>query len=165
MMSRFWVISLGCATGAFMAGYAIGGLWIWTLPILGLAALWLLGQRHGLKWLSSLELSLFVGMAIYGLWLKLAPGLMLVGMVASLVVWDLESFLQRMEDAERVDQRDALEQKYLRRLLIVAGSGALLAVGGLSLDLNFSFGSALLLSLLAVVGLSWTIRFLRRESD
>jgi hypothetical protein len=34
-----------------------------------------------------------------------------------------------------------------------------------SFTVSFSFGSALLLGLLAVVGLSRTIRYLRRESD
>jgi hypothetical protein len=165
MIVRFWLISLGCATGALVAGYTFGGFWIWTLPILGLAALWLLGYRCELKWVTSLELLLFTGVAAIGMWLKLTPELMVLGMGASLAAWGLESFHQRMEYPDRVDQRDQLEQKYLRRMMIVVGSGTLVALFALHLDVNFNFGSALLLGLLAVAGLSRTIRFLRRESD
>jgi hypothetical protein len=165
MTDKLWYISLGCATSALVAGYAHGGLWIWTLPIFGFAVLWLLGQRRGLNWVTSLELVLFFGLACIGSWLNLSPELMLLGVIATLAAWDLENFLRRMECAERVDQREDMEQKHLRRLLIVEGSGALLAVGALNLKVNFSFSSALLLGLIAVVGMSRTIGFLRRESD
>lgn len=165
MTRKLWYVSLGCATCALGAGYALGDFWIWTLPILGLAALWLLGQRRGLKWITSLELLLFVGLAAIGLWQKLAPSLMLLGIIAALAAWDIENFHQRVEGVEIVDHRDDLERKYLQRLLIIEGSGALLAVAAVSLTVTFSFGSALLLGLLAVVGLSRTIGFLRRESD
>jgi hypothetical protein len=143
----------------------MGGLWTWTLPILGLAALWYLGQRRGLKWVTQFELLLFVGLAAIGLWQKLAFGWMLLGIIAALAAWDLEGFHQRMEGVDRVDHREGLERKYLQRLLIIEGFGALLAVAAVSLSVSFSFGSALLLGLLAVVGLSRTIGFLRRESN
>ena len=165
MTRRLWDVSLGCATSALLAGYALGDLWIWTLPILGFGLLWLLGQRRGVKWIPSLGLLLFTGAAAIGLWMMLEPGLMLLGMIATLAAWDLENFLQRVEGAERVNHRNDLERKHLRRLLVVEGSGTLLAVAALSFDVNFGFGSALLLGLLAVIGLSRTIGFLRRASD
>ena len=165
MTRKLWYVSLGCATCALAAGYAIGGLWIWILPILGLAALWLLGQRRGLKWVTSLELLLYVGLAVIGLGQQLTSGLMLLGIIAALAAWDLEDFHHRMDGVERVDHREGLERKYLQRLLIIEGSGTLLAVAAVSLTVTFSFGSALLLGLVAVVGLSRTIGFLRRESD
>lgn len=165
MVRKLWSIGFGCATCALVAGYTMGGHRIWTLPILGFAVLWYLGQRRGLKWVASVELLLFAGLAVIGIWQKLSFELMLLGMIAALATWDMESFLQRMQDVERVDQREHLEQKYLRRLLIIEVSGALLAFTAVSLTVTFSFGSALLLGLLAVVGLSRTIRFLRHESD
>jgi hypothetical protein len=165
MTRKLWYVSLGCATGALLAGYALGDLWVWALPILGFAALWLLGQRSGLKWVPSLGLLLFIGLTAIGLWLTLSAGLMLLGMIATLATWDLESFLQRMEGAERVDHRNDLERRHLRRLLMVEGLGILLTFAALSFNVSFGFGSALLLGLLAMVGLSRTIGFLRRESD
>lgn len=165
MISRLWYINLGCATAALVAGYALGGLWIWVPLILCLPILGLLGQLRGWKWTPSLEFLFFAGLAASGLWLKLAPGLMLLGMIAALTAWDLESFLQRLEEAGKIEHRDDLERKHLIRLLIVGGSSALLAVSVLSIDMNFSFGLTLLLGLLAVVGLSRTIGYLRRESN
>ena len=90
---------------------------------------------------------------------------MLLGIIAALAAWDMEDFHQRMECVERVNHKEGLERKYLQRLLIVEGSGALLAVAAVSFPVTFSFGSALLLGLLAVVGLSRAIGFLQRESD
>lgn len=90
---------------------------------------------------------------------------MLLGIIATLAAWDIEDFHQRMEGVERVDHRETLERKYLQRLLVIEGSGALLALAAVSISVTFSFGSALLLGLLAVVGLSRTIGFLQRESD
>jgi hypothetical protein len=165
MIRKLWYISSGCATCALVAGYAIGGYWIWILPILGLAALWLLGQRRGLKWVASVELLHFVGFAVIGIWQGLSYGLMLLGLIAALAAWDMDSFQQRMEDVKRVDRREDMERKYLRRLLVIEASGALLAFTAVSLTVTYSFGSALLLGLFAVIGLSRTIRFLRRESD
>ncbi len=165
MIRKLWYIGFTCATCALVTGYAIGGYWIWTLPILGLAVLGLLGQRRGLKWAASMELLLFVGLAVIGIRQALSFGLMLLGMIAALAAWDIDHFQQRMEDVVRVDQREDMERKYLRRLLIIETSGALLAFTAVSLTVTFSFGSALLLGLLAVVGLSRTIQFLRRESD
>lgn len=165
MIRKLWYISLGCVTFALVIGYAIGGLWIWTLPILGLAVLWLVGQRRGLKWVASVDFSLFVGFAVIGIWQELSFALMLLGMIAALAAWDMDYFQQRLEDVERVSQREVLERKYLQRLLIIEVSGAILTFTAVSLTVTFSFGSALLLGLLAVIGLSRTIRFLRHESD
>jgi hypothetical protein len=165
MIRKLWYISFGCATCALVIGYAIGGLWIWTLPILCAAILWLLGERRGLKWVASVEFPLFVGFTVVGIWQELPFGLMLLGMIAALAAWDMDNFQQRMQDVKRVDQREDLERKYLQRFLVIEASGAILAFTAVSLTVTFSFGSALLLGLLAVVGLSRTIRFLRRESD
>ena len=162
MIRKFWYISLGCATCALVAGYAIGGLWIWTLPILGLAALWLLGQP---EWISSLELLLFVGLAVIGMWQELPFGWMLLGIIGALATWDMENFQQRMGVVESVEHRELMERKYLQRLLIIEGSGAIFTLAAVSLTVNFSFGSALLLGLLAMFGLSRTIGFMRRESN
>ena len=165
MIRKLWHISLGCATCALVAGYAIGGLWIWTLPILGLAVLWFLGHRLGLKWISSLELLLFVGLAVIGMWQELPFGWMLLGIIGALATWDMENFQQRMGVVESVEHRELMERKYLQRLLIIEGSGAIFTLAAVSLTVNFSFSSALLLGLLAMFGLSRTIGFLRRESD
>jgi hypothetical protein len=165
MIRKLWYFSFGCATCALVIGYAKDGLWIWTLPILGFAVLWLEGKRRGLKWVASVEFPLFVGFAVIGIWQELSFELMLLGMIAALAAWDMDYFQQRLEDVKRVSQREDLERKYLQRLLIIEASGAILAFTAVSLTVTFGFGSALLLGLFAVIGLSRTIRFLRRESD
>jgi len=91
-----------------------------------------LGQWRGWGWMGSLGLICFVGTAAGGLWLGLAVGWMFLGAFAALVAWDLHDFVQRLRSVGWVETQAArhreLEQRHLRRLLIVQVLGALLAV-------------------------------------
>jgi len=90
---------------------------------------------------------------------------MLVGVVAALSAWDLDHFARRLRGVERVEMRLALEWHHLRRLISVDGLGLLLAGVALAVQYKFSFDAALVLGLVAVLGLSQMISYLRRESD
>ena len=89
----------------------------------------------------------------------------MLGLVAALVAWDLDQFAQRMRVAGRVDGAPELERRHIRRLLIVAAIGGVLGAIGLGLRVRLSFGLALLLAALAMLGLSITVGFLRRLRD
>jgi hypothetical protein len=169
MTARLLPASIGLATCALALGYALGGLWAWTPLIVALGFLWLLGQWRGRGWMTSVGLVFFVGVATGGLWLDLAAGWMLFGMVAALSAWDLDYFAQRLRSVEwaetLAERRRDLERRHLWRLLLVDGLGLLLAAVALGVEVKLSFGAAFLLGLLAVLGLSQAIGFLRRESD
>jgi hypothetical protein len=162
-------ISIGLTTWALALGYARSGLWAWTSLIVALGGLWLLGQWRGWGWMASVGLVFFVVAAAAGLWLNLATGWMLLGVVAALATWDLDHFVQRLRsvggDETPAEQWRELEQRHLRRLLIVDGLGLLLALVALEIKVKLSFGIAFSLGLLAVLGLSRVIGFLRRESE
>lgn len=169
MSARLLPGSTGVAACALALGFALGGVWTWTLFILAFAGLWLLGQWRGWGWIASLGLIFFVGTAAGGLWLGLAVSWMFLGAVAALVAWDLHHFVQRLRSVGGGETQAArcreLEQSHLRRLLIVQGLGVLLAAVALGVKIDFGFGAAFLLGLLAVLGLGRAVAYLRRESD
>jgi hypothetical protein len=158
-------VSIGLSAGAFALGSALGGLWFVAPPILVLGVAWLAGQTRGWPWIASLGLAFSTVAAAAGLLVGLGAGWMLAGLVAALAAWDLHHFSHALESTPRVDGGGSLERRHLMRLLIAVGLGALLAVVALGIDVTLSFGFVLLLGLVAILGLSWAVAFLRAESD
>jgi len=165
MISKLLPTSTILAAAALAAGYGLDDAWIGMLLILAMGVLWLLGQRRRWGWAASVALIFFVGAAAIGLWIGLGAGWMLAGVVAALSAWDLDHLTQRLRSADRVEDARALERRHLRRLLIVDGLGLLLGVAALNVRVRAGFGAVLLLGLLAILGISRAVSFLRRESD
>jgi hypothetical protein len=165
MTARLLPITIGLATLALVSGYAAGGEWTWMLILLTMGILWWYGLGRNWDGLASVVLIGFVVAAAMGLWHGLPAGWMLVGMVAALSAWDLDHFARRLKSVERVETRPALEWRHLRRLVSVDSLSLLLAGMALVTRYKFSFGVALSLGLVAVVGLSQVMGYLRRESD
>ena len=165
MTARLLPITFGLATLVLAMGYAVGSEWTFSLILLAVGMLWWIGQQRHWNGLASVALVGFVVAAAAGLWVGLPAGWMLVGMVAALSAWDLDHFARRLRGVERVEMRPALEWRHLRRLFSVDSLGLLLAGTALVVQYKFSFDVALFLGLVAVLGLSQMMSYLRRESD
>jgi hypothetical protein len=165
MTDKILPIATGLAFAALVLGYGLGGWWAWAPVILVPGVLWLVGQRQGWGWTAQVGFVCLVLAAAIGLWLDLATGWMLSGAVFALCAWDLDHFSRRVKKTERIEEARSLEQRHLQRLLIVVGLGLSLAILALEIKLRLTFLMALLLGLLAILGLSRTVAFLRRESD
>jgi hypothetical protein len=163
MSAKIVPVTIGLATMAFVVGYAQGELWTWTVPVLVIGVLWLLGQWRRWYWLSSVGLVAYAGCAAAGLLQGMGAGWMLMGQITALVAWDLSAFVRRMESVERIEGQQDLERRHLLWLLAVAALGLLLAAVALGLRLELGFGAILLLALLAILGVSRAIALLRRE--
>lgn len=163
-MKMLTAISIGLATLILASGYAISLRWFEVIIIALIGLLWLTGRQCGWAWTVSLGFMLFVGAAAFGIWLELPSALMLCGTVATLAAWDLDGFSARLQRAKRIEGQQQLQRSHLWRLLIVSALGLLLGGVALGVRVEFGFWSALLLGILAILGLSRTIGFLRRES-
>jgi hypothetical protein len=151
------------ATAALGVSYGLGGHWAGALVILSVGLIWLLAQWRGWDWMASGELVFTLGAAVFGLWLGLGTGWMLCAVVAAISAWDLDHFAQRLRSVGRVEGKQELERRHLRRLLVMDALGLLLAALATVLQFRLGFGAALLLGVLAVLGLSRLIGFLRRQ--
>ena len=158
-------ISLALATGALALGYASSRAWIGSALVIACGLAWWIGRRWSRTRIASSGLIVFTAAAAIGMWIGATAGWMLTGTTAALAAWDMAHYLQRAKLVSRVEQRDELARAHLRRLLIVAGTSLASGWLGLSLQVDLSFGPALLLGLIALLALSAMIGFQRRESE
>lgn len=133
--------------------------------LLGLGGLWLFTAWRRWTWLSSLGILILVGLAGYGLWNELSPGWMISGALGGLLAWDLSEFMRRLRFAARTDDLRGLEQRHLARLTIVALAGVLLASIAMLVRLEFTFEWVVLLTLIAALGITQLVSWLRRGGE
>ena len=133
--------------------------------LLALLPLVLRGQR---PWSAPLTLAGFTGLAIAGLSLDLGAGWILLAVAAALCAWDLELLEARLSDPGyngSEARRRGMKAEHLPRLLAVATAGLLLGATALVAQARITFLAALVLSLLALLGLSWVVSFFRASSE
>lgn len=153
---RLLVVCIFLATSTLAAGYIVSGLGIWSLLMVVLVTVWLIGVRGGWNWLASIMLSCFIGASIVGFWIGYNESWIwfaLAGLIATLSAWDLNHFLLRWQPCDRrslavgekTNQGEItgdeaysqpgfdLEQNHLNRLLAVVALGFLLAVLALTI--------------------------------
>jgi hypothetical protein len=158
-------MSIGIATLLLALGYAMGGRWIGTATSVALGFLWLVGLRRGWTGMEALGLIGAFGIAAAGVWFALSTPVLLAGVVAALVAWDLDRFVQRTRNAGHVAEAVALTRAHLQWLLVVAGLGLAFGAVAAGIQVPLSFGWALLLGAFAILGVSRAIRSLTRASD
>jgi putative effector of murein hydrolase LrgA (UPF0299 family) len=159
------ILSILVSGGALFAGYAAGGMDAAARWFLIPAGVWLLGYWQRWHWIGSVMLLVFVAGAAAGLWLGLPPGLMLVGAVAALLGWDLAGFQRRLHFAAITDDVPAMERRHLIRVGIVALIAALAAGISLLVHIRVPFEVAVLLVLVAALGLSRLAAWLQHENE
>ncbi len=164
MIRHLIFASVGLATACLAGTHALAGIWPGAAASIGLGILWLVGEGQQWRLAAPLGLAASVGLAALGVRLGGDAGvalLALLAVIAALCAWDLAGLAQRLCGPTYVGDQEGLERRHVGRLLAVAALGLLLAVAALALDLSLSFLPALLLSLLAVLGLSWAVFLLR----
>jgi hypothetical protein len=162
LMARLFI---AISAGMLASAYWLGGYLPVSLIALGLAISGLLFLQRGWSWVVSLLLALNIGVAATGFYLELSPALLVSGALSALAGWDLEYFARRLKNAGRVIAQPSLVWAHLLRLLWVSLLGLVLFGISYLIHLHFTFGLAVLLALLAVLGLSQGIGFLRRAGN
>ncbi len=143
-------------------GYFDGGLEGLLRWLVGLGALWAVALIRRWSWFSALGLFASLIVAAAGLWFGLAPGWMLAGALFALLVWDLTDFERRLRLAAEDDDVTGLARVHLTRLSLVALIGFALASIVMLVRLQFSFEWAALMALVAALGISQLIGWMRR---
>ena len=157
--------SLGVAAAALGLGYWLVGAWLGTFVAVAAGLFQLFGKWRDWRWAGSVAFILFAGTAAMGVRLGAEASWMLLGVVAAIATWDLDHFYLRLEFAPSDEVARNLERHHLLRLLIVVVLGLALGAAALNIRASFGFGTAVVLGLLAILGLSRAVSFSRRESD
>ena len=172
---RLLVFAVSLAASAAIVGFWQAGWWLGVALSVGWFAFWVTnvlrqvaeqaGPRSsdrlavvtpvGLKAGSgSWALFFYALLVIYAVGQGVWPGWMIVGLVASLAGWDLEYFIHRLRDVRDPDMVADMIKSHLRRLGLVLGVGLLVTGAVLAVHYRLTFGMAIVVTLLAVVGLT-----------
>jgi hypothetical protein len=163
-MSYFaFVVSVLMGVGSLSYAYASVRLDSLARGLLILGALWLFAGKKRWTWFSTIMLLLLVTLAGIGLWFGLSPGWMISGALGGLMAWDLTDFMRRLRFAPLMDDTRELERLHLTRLTIVALAGVFLASIAMLVRLEFTFDWVMLLTLVAALGVTQLVAWLRRS--
>jgi hypothetical protein len=164
-MSYFaFVTSVLMGIGSLMFAYNSRGFNLVVQGLLILGALWLFAGRQRWVWFSTVALVISVSLAGVGLWIELSPGWMISGALGALLAWDLTDFMRRLRYAPLLDDLRALERRHLARLTLVTLVGVLLASIPMLVRLEFTFEWIMLLTLVAVLGVTQLVSWLQRRN-
>jgi hypothetical protein len=162
-MSYFaFVIGVLMGVGSLSYAYAGRGFEQVARVLLVLGVVWLFAGRQRWVWFSTIALVLLVALAGFGVWIQLSPGWMIAGSLGGLVAWDLTEFMRRLRFAPLRDDVRDLERRHLTRLTIVVLIGTVLASIAMLVRLEFTFEWIVLLTLVAALGITQLVSWLRR---
>ncbi len=152
--------------GSLAWGYQQVGLPEFARWIVVFGAVWLLAVWQRWRWFATIGLIFCFLAAALGLWfLNFPPGWMFAGAIGGLVGWDLTWFRYRQLYIGSDQERRAMEGRHLVRLSVLALLGFLLASLAMAIKLQFNFQWALLLALVAVLGVMQLVRWFRKRGS
>jgi len=163
-MSYFaFVISLLMGVGSLAFAYDGAGFDLLVQGLLAFGAFWLYAGWRRWAWASSIGILLLVALAGYGLWIEFSPGWMIAGALGGLMAWDLAEFMRRLDVAPKSENLRDLQLRHITRLTLVAIVGVLLASISILVRLEFTFEWGVVLTLVAVLGVTQLVAWLRRS--
>lgn len=150
--------------GALAWGYWQVGLAWFARWILFFGAVWLFALWQRWRWFATVGLVFSEAVAALGLWfLNFAPGWMFAGAIGALMAWDLTYFRYRQHFVASEEERRKAERRHLVRLSTLALLGFLLASLAMAVKLQFDFQWALLLALVATLGITQLVTWYRKR--
>lgn len=160
-----WIL-LAAANGLLVFGFFVSDkllelpMTIFPIPF------YLLGVvRWKWGWLRTLGFGVLILIILFGLWRGVQPIWPLLSLIAGLLAYDLDHARRRWARIGHHPKQAEMERLYLQRLFLVGIGGVTLGAAALSITIQFSLATAILLGLLAILGLSRAVAYLRRESD
>jgi hypothetical protein len=157
-----WVCRFAAAF-CLAAGFGLDSRWEIGLVFLAAALLGYLFKKQMGDWFPSVLFVLYLAAASLGLLIGLAPVWMIIGVTAALASWDLAMFCPRLESGSRPDLVINLERRHVEYLGVSMGLGLLMALTGLFLRLQLSFGLMALIVLLVLGSLYQFFQLVSRE--
>lgn len=158
------LISIAVGAGSLAWGYAQVGLPQFARWIILFGAVWLLAVWRRWRWFSYAGLVFNFMVAALGLWfLNFPPGWMFAGAICGLLAWDLTDFRYRQRFAASDAERRTVETRHLLRVSFLALLGFGLASLAMAVKLQFNFEWAILLTVVAVLGLMQMISWFRKR--
>ena len=160
----FWIslILTSCLLGS---AYLLKGIWLGTILLLIPAMMMIISLRVPWSWMPSLGLIFFMISAAAGLLFDLMPVMVLAGVTAAIITWDLVRFQRRLREIEQDFLPPILEKRHLVRLFSVSVPGFLIPAIALQVKYQPSFGLIIGIVLLLALSLSRVMRLILKGKD
>lgn len=160
------LLSILLGMGSLAWGYLQVGLPDFARWIGVLGALWIVAVWRRWRWFGTAGLILSFATAAFGLWfLNFTPGWMFAGAIGGLLAWDLTFFRERLRFVASEEERLAMEGRHLVRIAAVALIGFLLASVAMAVKFQFNFQWAVLLAVVAILGVIQLISWFRKRGS
>ncbi len=159
------IVSIVVGTAALAWGYSAAGLNAPARWLVAAGIVWLLAQWRRVHWIGSIVLLAFVAAAALGLWIGLPISLMTLGAVGGLLGWDMADFTRRLHFASPTDDVRGMELRHMARVAIVSALGLAIAALTAIVHVKIPFELAVLLVLLAAIGLTRLVAWLQRGNE
>jgi len=156
-------IFLGSLTLSVEFGWGMKNLWMLLWLLIG--AIWMFSRRYEISWIDSVLMCVFSLAAAFGV-LQGGPAILALLVVLSvLTAWQLANLQQSIGFIADENTTQMIIKRRLIRLLGVITISFVLAVGASLFNFTLNFWAALLLAVLALIGLAQLITYLNRESQ
>jgi hypothetical protein len=158
------LLSIVVGSGSLTWGYLHVGLPDLARWMAGFGVLWLVAVWQRWRWFATVGLVFSFAAAAVGLWiLNFAPGWMFAGAIGGLLAWDLTYFRERLHFVASDEERWGMESRHLVRVAALALIGFLLASVAMAIKFQFSFQWAILLAVVAILGVIQLITWFRKR--
>lgn len=158
------LFSIVLGIGSLAWGYTQVGLALLARWIVAFGVVWLVATWQRWRWFATAGLVFNFLAAAVGLWfLNFAPGWMFAGAIGGLLAWDLDYFRYRLRFVASDEERHSMESRHVVRLSAVALLGFVLASAAMAVKLQFNFQWAVLLAVVAILGVTQLIRWFRKR--
>jgi hypothetical protein len=160
-----FLISLLIGLGSLAFSYDNAGQTSLALILVSFGVIWIYAVWRRWNWISVIGIFLCLSLAAYGLWVDLSTGWMIAGALGGLMAWDLAGFMRRQHNAPKTEELSGLQRRHLARLTIVAALGLFLSSISMFISLEFTFEWMVVLTLIAILGISQMIAWLRKGGE
>lgn len=133
-------------------GYGLGGSWLGVWAVLIMMASWFACRTYDFRWMPSVLLIVYTGIAAAGILTTVSPALMIAGSAFALAGWELAD--QGAGQGEpSTALRNLYQREHLKLALMSIGLGLLVAESGLLVQIAIPFGLLLLIALAVLLSL------------
>lgn len=140
-------LCLTISTAFLVAGYLSAGWWQILLVFPAVLLLWMLSKYLPGICVPSVLFSSYLLLASLGIWMGLAPYLLVYGSILALAAWELQLFQRGLAGSFQHSNIGYLEKHHLKSLSAVILLGFLITTVGLNFQLKLPFGVAVMLVL------------------
>ncbi len=138
-------------------GFALRQFYLGSAVIVALGFIWLLAIRRRWGWISPTFFLIFGVFNAILILILAPPYLEIISLSATLITWDLDHFITRLERIRSAEMARSVENAHLLRLFASVGVGILFAAAAMLIHIQLSFAMAFLAGLFALIAMNMAI--------